>query len=181
MTTVLPELPAEVMEALAPAFEAVAAQVRAAVLASTEPMVRRKAEATVRALGYNRSHTDGYAAILRDVFGPEAEQRPQPAPRVPVDLDEDEDDEDQERTCECDGCTDTTCQGECDPCDDIDCVQCHGDHDETYDCNTCHDLRRCCNYCDRCDEHHSDAPNDRYDYAKCDDCDHCRECDHYCN
>lgn len=175
MTTVLPALSAEVMEALRPAFEAIEAQVRRAVLATEERTIRRKGEALVRSLGYDSDHQRGHDAIMRAVFGPEAQERWLARDRSSVvTLDEDDqDDPPDERTCTCDGCTFPTCQGDCDACDDPDCEQCHGDCD--YDCYVCHDVRTCCGYCDRCNDHH-----DGYTEDRCDDCDHCRECNHYC-
>lgn len=214
MTTVIPALSDEVMEALRPVMEAVGEQAREAARRAMQRRAERAGLAAVRALGYHSTHSDGHDAIMRAVFGdlrvsarnevgmdrgryltPEEvnidlipeENLPgrvtvtPPAAPAPVPVGIEGEDDEPERLCECDGCTYDECQGDCDSCDDADCEQCHGGHDGDYDCTTCHDLRRCCNYCDKCDEHHDDAPQDRYDYARCDDCDHCRECDHYCD
>lgn len=172
MTAVLPALPAEVMEALRPAFEAIEAQVRRAVLATEERTIRRKGEALVRSMGYDTDHQRGHDAIMRAVFGEEAQARWLARDRSSV-VTLDEDDPPDERTCECDGCTNPTCQGDCDACDDPDCGQCHGDCD--YDCYVCHDVRTCCGYCDQCGQHHDGYTDDR-----CGHCGHCRECEHYC-
>lgn len=176
MTTVVPELPAEVMEALGPVFDALAAEVRANVVEDTRQKAREAGRvALVRNTdsGYRR----GFERIMADAFGPQAQADSASAP-VTTSHGGDEDGEEEERQCECDSCTDQTCQGECDQCEDRYCEQCHGDHTTEYDCSVCHDIRRCCGYCDTCIEHHDgeDTEGDR-----CYDCQHCRECDHYCS
>lgn len=205
MTTVPSALPAEVMEALQPAYAAVERQVRAAARATMQKRMERAGIAVIRILGYHRTHEEGFDNIMSAIFGVAAvvsargeagkerygeyrdpdlvpgfvPARPVNAPVVDDD-DEDDDEDEEERTCTCDECTDQTCQGDCERCRDRECGQCHGDHGEDYDCATCHDIRGCCGYCEICDEHHDDQTND-YDRARCADCDHCRTCDHYCD
>jgi hypothetical protein len=77
-----------------------------------------------------------------------------------------EPEEGPDRTCECNDCTDVTCQGGCDSCDDHDCQQCFGDHS----------AYSCCGYCPECDSHAGDGDDEKCSMGHCHSCEHeCRD------
>ena len=97
-----------------------------------------------------------------------------------------DDDDDEDRECECAGCDDRTCAGDCPRCDDHECWQCWGDTEGECDDHECsahypdgcptEDLSSCCGECPVCDRH--DPDHDRPDVC---DQGHCHECDHVCD
>jgi hypothetical protein len=148
--------------------------------------LRKERDRVVTAAAQTRSYSDAvvlrhatqlYPDVTRDEWYARQQGRPWPpgdqqqaapveAPPMPRPYD---DGDEEERTCECDNCTDETCQGDCDPCQDHLCRQC-------YDPDDGHYASDCCGYCDECDTHWQDAsPLD-------DTCDrgHCHTCDHRC-
>jgi hypothetical protein len=76
-----------------------------------------------------------------------------------------EEEPEPERTCQCESCSDDTCQADCNACDDHSCAQCNCGPDAAYSC---------CGYCSECDSHAGDGDDERCNMG------HCHECDHRC-
>lgn len=156
-------------------------------ITGTEPddeqrRARERAEAQERVEAARREADDARALLRqhgRDTCCPDCDVRqatalrrergwPAYAPGAPVETPAEETEPAPERTCECDECTDETCQGDCDQCDDHGCGQCYADHE----------VSDCCGYCSECESHPSDVDSPRNYY--CTQCERCSECEHYC-
>lgn len=129
-----------------------------ALIRSQEPDFRECCEECTQGLA-DRYRRQGFAPVLpipELAEVPEVQAPEHVEPEVP------------ERTCECEYCTDETCQGDCDSCDDHGCAQCNCGPDSAYGC---------CGYCPECGSHPGDSGDEKCNMGHCHDCEH--RCDDY--
>lgn len=152
-------LPAEVLDQLAPVLVSLHAEVLDGVVAVAHKKVEHAGKVAVRANGGpGSSHDRGFQAIITDLFptisaAPAAGPTPAPLPT--------------ENDCSCTQCEDGECDGECDICDD-------------WDCSQCHDIQRCCGWCEGCRRCH-DTDDTRNRYSNGDGVSFCTSCTHFCD
>ena len=152
-------LPADVLAAIGPAVEAIAAETRTAVDTVEHARLSRMAMAAARENG-GGGYSYGAVKIIETAF---------PSLPAPVTVD---------RNCQCESCDDEECDGSCDSCEEsYDCPQ-HG----------CEYANDCCGYCSDCESHHGDDANRVFSvqiysggtqrtYTVCPECQHaCEEC-----
>jgi len=122
-----PNLPIEILRALAPALPLIREEVRQGVVSVVKPKINRAGKVAVRLNGDAR-YGHGFASIMATVFGTE----------IPSDTGNDPDAENQRETCSGCGCeldNHDACECECD-CSECDC---------SYHCSSCD-----CRYSDDC-------------------------------
>ena len=169
MTTTIPQLPVEVLDAIKAAEEAIRAEQTSVITEVEARRIDRVGTVAARRNGED-TYMSGHRAIMASVFGgqPLPASAATVAPTVATSV----------RTCECQHCDVTDCQADCDECDDEECAQCHTE---------CQSQSSCCAWCSECDAHHDDIDGNsenryqiRMGSGRGQYEDVCTDCEHVC-